>query len=679
MATADTPFFPNKKSQDGIAQYVKHISNYDNSIWDLREQMRQIDIQYMREADKTRDHQRAKVANKYGDTNRFQNITIPVVMPQVEAATTYQASVFLTGSPIFGVAAPPQFIDAALMLESVIEEQQIRAGWTRELLMFFRDGFKYNRSAIEVSWEQWNTAALQTDLQGSGAQAKVTNKVWAGNVLRRRDPYNTFFDKSVAPSRVYCDGEYAGYTEVMSRIKLKRFLANLKYRINVTEAFESPQVLSNVFDTESSYYYVPQVKPGVIAGLEDRANSGTNWLAWAELSGSKKEIDYKDLYLVTTVYAQILPSDFNLNIPERNTPQVFKIIMVNNSVPVYIERQTNAHGFLPILFGVPNEDGLDFQTNSVADNAVPFQQVSSAMMNSVIAARRRAISDRVLYDPSRISEHVINSDNPSAKMPVRPAAYGKPVGESVYPFPFRDDQSGILLQEIQTVLALGNEANGQNKARQGQFVKGNKTQSEFQTVMANANGRDQMTSILYESQVFTPMKEIIKINILQYQGAEKIFSQSKQEAVQIDPVSMRDAIMQFKISDGLTPTDKLMDADSFTVALQSLGSSQQLASGYNIAPLFSYLMKQRGADLKPFEKSAEQIAYEQAVVAWQQAVAAFAKGLESGTVTQEQLPPQPTPEQFGYKPQGVGTSAPAPQVKTTQNVNNITNNITNNR
>ncbi len=676
MATADTPFIPNKNSQAGIVQYIKHISDFNNTFWDLREQMRQVDIQYAREADKTKEHNRAKVANKYGDTNRFQNITVPVVMPQVEAFTTYQASVFLTGTPIFGVASPPQFIDAALMLESVIEEQQIKAGWTRELLMFFRDGAKYNRSFLECSWEQWNTAALQTDLTNGNANAKVTNKVWAGNVLRRRDPYNCFFDTSVAPSRVYCDGEYAGYTEVMSRIKLKRFLANLKYRINVTEAFESAQVLTNIFDSDSAYFYVPQVKPSVITGLEERTNSGTNWLAWAELSGAKKEMEYKDLYLVTTVYAQILPSDFNLNIPERNTPQVFKIIVVNNSIPVYIERQTNAHGFLPMLIGVPNEDGLDFQANSVADNAIPFQQVSSAMMNSVIAARRRAISDRVLYDPSRVSEHVINSDNPSAKMPVRPAAYGKPVGESVYPFPFRDDQSGVLLQEIQTVLALGNEANGQNKARQGQFVKGNKTQSEFQTVMANANGRDQMTSILYESQVFTPLKEIIKINILQYQGAERIFSQSKEEAVQVDPAKMRDAIMQFKISDGLTPTDKLMDADSFTVALQTLGSSPQLASGYNVAPMFSYLMKQRGANLKPFEKSAEQIAYEQAVEAWKQAVAAFASGLEKGTVTQDQLPPQPTPEQFGYKPQGVGTSVAAP---TKTNVNNITNNITNNR
>jgi hypothetical protein len=57
-------------------------------------------------------------------------------------------------------------------------------------------------------------------------------------------------------------------------------------------------------------------------------------------------------------------------------------------------------------------------------------------------------------------------------------------------------------------------------------------------------------------------------------------------------------------------------------------------------------MKTQGVDLKPFEKSAEQKAYEQAVGAWQQTVI---EALKAGAA-KEQLPPQPTPEQYGYKP-----------------------------
>ena len=82
------------------------------------------------------------------------------------------------------------------------------------------------------------------------------------------------------------------------------------------------------------------------------------------------------------------------------------------------------------------------------------------MMNSVIAARRRAISDRGLYDPSRVGEEQINSDNPSAKIPVRPAAYGKPLSEAYYAIPFRDDQSGVIMQEMGSVIKLSELISG---------------------------------------------------------------------------------------------------------------------------------------------------------------------------------------------------------------------------
>ena len=165
-----------------------------------------------------------------------------------------------------------------------------------------------------------------------------------------------------------------------------------------------------------------------------------------------------------------------MRLPQPNTPQIFKLIIINHQHLIYVERQTNAHNRLPMLFGSPLEDGLSYQTKSSAQNVTPIQDVASAMMNSVIHARRRAISDRGLYDPSRVSENNINSDNPSAKIPVRPAAYGKPLSEAYYPIPFRDDQSGTLLQEMGTVIKLSDVILGQNPARQGQFVKGNKTQ-----------------------------------------------------------------------------------------------------------------------------------------------------------------------------------------------------------
>ncbi len=649
--STNTPMLLSKKSQEALRQFLTQCYYQFNQHWNIRETMRKVDLSYARENDLTIENLRAKVANRAGDADKFQNITIPVVMPQVESATTYQSSVFLTGTPIFGVAASPKYEDAALMMETLIDDQAIRGGWTRELTMFFRDGFKYNNSAVEVSWCREITPAIETDIGFSASQGKPKEVIWEGNKVKRLDMYNTIYDTRVAPADMYRKGEFVAYTELYSRIMLKDLLNKLPdaRTDNIVAAFESPTVgISLTGDPGSAQaYYIPQINPN--SPLQTVFQGSMNWMAWAELADTEKKIAYKDLYQVTTLYARILPSDFGIRVPSANTPQVWKFIFVNQAVLVYAERQTNAHGYIPVLFGVPAEDGLNYQTKSLAENVDPVQAITSAISNSDIASRRRAISDRVLYDPSRITEAHINNSNPSAKIPVRPAAFGKNVAEAVYTFPFRDDQAPVNSQKIQMYGAMANMISGQNPVRQGQFVKGNKTQSEFEDVMHNANGRDQLTAIGYETQVFTPLKEILKINNLQYQGGVSLYNRDAKKDIVIDPVVLRKAIMNFKVSDGLTPTDKLMSNEVSMVAMQMIGTSPQLAAGYNLGPMFSYLMKVKGAHISEFEKSPQQVAYENAAAQYQQLVMQIFKA--NPNVKQEQLPPVPLPKDYGYAPE----------------------------
>lgn len=684
MATPNTPMLLSKKSQEALLQYHHQCYDLQARNWNLRDQMRRIDLSYIRENDFTQENAKAKLANRYGDSTKYQNITVPVVMPMVEAAVTYQASVFLTGHPIFGVVSNPSNMDAAMQMETVIEEQSVRGGWVRELMLFFRDGFKYNLAAVEVVWDRVVTAALETDLSFSTTQARPKEVIWEGNCIKRRDPYNIIFDTRVSPSEIYWKGEFAGYTEVMSRIQLKSFIASLPDKMvdNIVPAFESGLGFTGMSTwAADGGFFVPQINPDAILDRDPRTS--TNWMAWAGISGTDQKIKYKDMYEITTLYAKILPADFGMKVPAQNTPQIWKFIYVNHNILIYAERQTNAHGYLPMLFSQPLEDGLDYQTKSLASNVAPIQDVTSALMNSNIAARRRAISDRGIYDPSRIAEHHINSDNPAAKIPVRPAAYGKNVAEAYYPIPFRDDQAGIVMQDMQQLMQFANVITGQNPVRQGQFVKGNKTLHEFQSVMSNANGRDQLTSMLLESQVFTPLKEILKVNILQYQGGISLFNRDTQKVVNIDPIQLRKAVMEFKISDGLTPSDKLVNSDTIQVAMQVIGSSPQIAAGYNIAPMFSYFIKTQGGRIQEFEKSSEQLAYEQAMMQWQQTMQMIAESLKGMEPVQMQealksMPPQPVPQQYGYNPQQQGAAPGQPPAEQATRINNITNNISNN-
>lgn len=642
---ANTPTILGKKSQEGLLAFEKQCYTLLTSQWNVREQMREIDLVYMREQDQLALQKKAKLANRYGDSSKFQNVTVPVVMPAVESAVVYQSSVFLSGEPIFGCVAPPQYEDAAQQMEAILGEQSTKGGWIRHLQMFLRDGFKYNTSAIEVSWEDRKVPSYATDMSfDSGKQAKMSNIIWSGNTLKRLDPYNTIWDVRVPITQVSEHGEFVGYTELMSRIRLKMYITSLPNKMvdNVAEAFRAGGAGYSGTNSTAGTYYIPPINNDALVNLNLRGSM--DWMAWAAASGTNNASlkDQKNVFEVTTIYARICPIDFSMSVPSRTEVQIWKLVFVNHQVLIYAERQNNAHDRLPVLFGQPLEDGLSYQTKSFAKNIQPIQDVSSALMNSVIASRRRAISDRGLYDPTRVSEHNINSDNPAAKIPVRPAAYGKPLNEAYYPIPFNDNQSGVSIQEIGNLMKMGEMISGQNPARQGQFVKGNKTQTEYSDVMNNSNGRDQNTSILLEAQVFTPLKEILKANILQFQGPASVYNPAKQQLVNIDPIKLRQAIINFKITDGLAPASKVIGGDALQTSLQVIGSSPQIGAGYNIGPMFSYLMKTQGAHITEFEKSKEQVAYEQASQQWlSMAQLAVQKG-------EEWKIPQPTPEQFGY-------------------------------
>lgn len=644
---ANTSILLTTASQAGILQFSKQCYDMLGQQWNIREQMRRVDLAYYRETDQTEEQYKAKLSNRIGNSTKFQNITMPVVMPAVEAAVVYQSSVFLTGNPIFGVVSNPEMEDAAMQMEALMEDHATRGGWTRHLQMFLRDGFKYNLSALEVEWKKEVTFSLETDsLFAGGKQGKPKEVIWEGNTLKRLDPYNLFFDSRVPVTEISKKGEFVGYTELLSRIALKQYIQALPDKMvqNIRAAFESGVGGSGIATSSSAPYFIPQINFDSLHNIDVRR--GTDWMAWVNASKTKVDIEYKNYYELTTLYARIIPSDFGIRVPSANTPQVWKFVYVNHQVLIYAERQTNAHGDLPILFGQPLEDGLSYQTKSLATNVLPIQEVTSALMNSNIAARRRAISDRGLFDPSRVAEHIINSDNPSAKMPVRPAAYGKPLSEAYYPIPFRDDQSGTIMQEMTSILKLSDMISGQNPARAGQFVKGNRTQSEYSDVMANSNGRDQNTSLLLEAQVFTPLKNILKLNILQYQGAASLYYREKVTAVKIDPVKLRSAVVEFKVTDGLTPASKLINSDSFQTALQVMGSSPGILAQYNVGPMFSYMMKTQGGHISDFEKTPEQIAYESAMSQWStMAQLSLSKGIEWKQ-------PQPTPEQFGYLQEG---------------------------
>src|ERR1700761_9520250 len=141
--TAATPMILPKKVQEGIIQFHRACYGLLNTQWNIREQMRQVDLAYQRENDWLNENVRAKIANRYGDPRKLRDIVVPIILPQVENFTAQMGSIFLTGNPIFDVVSDPANEDAAVQMATILENNQIRGGWTAQIELFFRDTAKY--------------------------------------------------------------------------------------------------------------------------------------------------------------------------------------------------------------------------------------------------------------------------------------------------------------------------------------------------------------------------------------------------------------------------------------------------------------------------------------------------------------------------------------------------------
>lgn len=639
---ADIPFSITPEQEQAIITYSSTAQQLLINQFSIRSAMEEIDRNYMRENNYTEAQWRARISNYAGDARKMQDPTIPIIQPLVESALSYMTNVFCTGYPIFGVAADPANEDAALQMETIIGENSIYAGWSRQLLMFFRDGLKYNLHALEADWEQRATYTIETDISQPN-NAKPKQVIWNGNVLRRMDLYNTFFDPRVHPCDIHEEGEFAGYIKVLSRVQMKKFFNDMFGKIppaTIVRALQSSPAGGSTISSMAPFsYFQPMINP---EPLMNKTNlMGFDWMNWALGQENRpNSIRYSNVYIKTRIYGRIIPADFGFQVPSPNTPQVWKFEIINGQVVVLAERITNVHGYIPIFFGQPIEDGLDYQTKSFAGNVKDLQQIASAMATGYMASKRKLIGDRVIYDPTRISKKDINSTNPAAKIPVRPSAYGKPLGEAVFPFPYRDEQTMSLIEGSQMMINYADKISGQNPAQQGQFVKGNKTLHEFQDTMGHSNDHNQLMAMETENQVFIPVKEVIKLNILQYQGDTILFNRNKGIPVQIKPEDLRKKAVHFKVSDGELPQEKLMSTDAYAAALQAIAQNPQIGSGYNLSPLFSYMMKvQNNLDLSAFEKSPLQQQFEQQIASWQQ-VAMEAVKAGAQPPPQPQMPPE---------------------------------------
>lgn len=642
-----------KDAQKKVIEQLSRCVGMFGTTYNIRDRMKDIDRAYLRNTDSTKETQAAAAAQK-SDPTKFVNVIMPIVKPQVESAVAHLADVFLSGLPIFGVSAAPPYQDAAMQMETILKDQEDMGGWNSQLQSCFRDGKKYNLMAAEVSWEKNQLPTIKSDV-GAQNTAKIVPEVfWEGNNIKRMDMYNTFWDLRCDPNKVHSNGEFAGYNELKSYVELVRMMWKLgNTQLNRKDALASRMSFTGGSSPSTTAFHIPEINSKAIV---DNKNAAFNWSSWfGNTPTDESGVKLADSFVVTTFFLRLQPITYDLNVPSPKTPAVWKFVVVNGQHIIFAEQLRSAHEYLPIVLSTMDCGDLGYQENGLAAEMIPYQQLASAYANGGVASMRKSVNDRMIYDPSKIEKKDIENSNPSSKIPLKSSHYGKPINEAVFPIPYRDVITPVAIQGVGQINSYANQASGQNPAMQGQFVKGNKTLHEYADVQNNANGRNVNTAVNVENNFMKPIKDMLRMNILQFQGTASIYSEVSDAIVEIDPVVLRQAVFKFKMSDGLTPADKVMNADAFAMAFQMLATSPQLGAEFNLGDMASYMLKQQRADVSSFQKSRAQITYEQAAGQWQQIMQLFAEGKAPPDM---QMPPQPKPADYGYDPNAKNTGVP---------------------
>lgn len=545
-------------------------------------------------------------------------VTPPIVVSQVDSYVAYLADVFLSGTPLFPVVSTPATKQYAEQLETLLDDHAQLGGYVRELLMFIRDAVKYNFAGFEVEWDSIDQFSSLNDFlnERTGTKLEVKDKFF--NKIKRLSPRNIVRDPTVLPGELSREGDYVGYIERLSMTKMKRKLIKLNKQgraFNIEKAMSSGQIAA-VQDGTYAFSKDPQIS-NYVGDNGYHTKFGIDWDAWAEgKTKGRRSASYGAMYEVLHLYARIIPSDHGIHSPKPNTPQIWKLILVNNQVLVAAYRVVSAYDYLPILIAQPLEDGFGNQTQSVAEGEIPFQDAAETLFNIRFAAARRAVSDRAIFNTNFIKPEHVNSKAAAPKIPVNISALNPISLDQLYrqiPFDMRGTETTI--QDAQTIVQFSKELHGLNGPRMGQFQKGNKSVTEWNDTMGGSDARLRLPALVMEHQVFAPFKSIAVLNIFQYGDDAELVSQKTGEIVKINIAELRKRVLSFRLADGYNPKSKLASTEMIAQGMAMIQQSPQLQQAYGqmLPTLFAHLMQLGGVrGLEEYDPKYQQQQMEQA-------------------------------------------------------------------
>lgn len=524
--------------------------------------------------DKARDRKQAETGEPQAKT-----MNLPLSFIHIDDMMTYYAETFAPSRGMFYQTGQPQEQDEAGQIIVKMNNDAIYAGFFREVLKGIYPALKYNKGGFRVEWGSDEGPKIESDGQG---QTNVGTEVkWSGNRLKALDNYNLLIDPSVPIQDLHKDGEFAAYAEVRSHYWLKHRASRGVFH-NCNEAFESSTGIATC-----EFYKSPPAE----AQLASDNSTGTDWVSiLSEAPGFTKQGGFELVH----IYIRLNPTEFGLISgnktaqSSRNRYEIWRFTVLNGEWVIAASWANNAHGHIPYYIGSVNDDSMGVSQKSPAEILGPLQDFASFLMNLHVHASRSAVWGLTVYDPTMVDFDSIRPGETSARIPVKPAGYGKDLKNHIWQQNAQLDTKQTL-SDLEGLMGIINQF-FPTQALPSQIASIDRAvQSQVAAVQHGANRRQQKTARLLDDSIFSKVRYSMYYNILQYMPEEsQITDFYSGKPVTIDLKSMRNTNMPFVIGQGLKAIDRQMVAGMMQNIIFALIQAPQAAQNIDLLALIDY-------------------------------------------------------------------------------------------
>ncbi len=571
--------FRNVENQNKLIKHIRDRLELGNEVRRPYAQfMRTIDRQLAGYIELDNEDRKRQRENNKGKSQKPVDVNLQLTLTQMEDMETFMMEVFNSPGGFFQAYAGGQQQEAVAALVLLMNKTAEKFQYFRHCLRFVKDSLKYNIAAMLIEWRTTTGTKIGND-PGGTLQLSPGETMWEGNYIEALDMYNVLWDPNVAPVDVPEKGEWFATIKLMSIFAVNK-MASQQLLFNCKDILDKSYASTN----ELMFY-----EYSAATRMDSYGTTGNN-INWFQIMGPAVFMSHGTRSVETChFYGWLNPKEFGLS--QDDAYQIWRITIADNRYVVDTERLINAHESLPVVFTMPNEDGLGLQQKSYAERLMPYQTFASFLFNVHQRATRKSLYGTTVYDPSIVRLDNTSDTDVAMKIPVEPAGYGKDV-KLAFTTSYEAPKTEGLMNDIQGIIKLMDfvlPTNTQNKVADLDRA----TQYQAAAVVQGTNKRQHTTAKLIDDQALKGMRRKIVYNILQYQPNIQLKDANNND-VDVKPNLLREIDVDFFISDGLKGIDRLLAQQMIERLLNMIIQNKDAIQEIDVVALMNYFTEMIG-------------------------------------------------------------------------------------